>query len=230
MAWTFQTTNSAGDASGTNLAVTKPTGTVDGNLLIAVVYWEETGTTVTPPAGWSTVTGYPVRNTGPTPDFCMYVFWKIASGEGASFTFVPSVSGAWRTAAVGRWDGNTGTAGDYVDVASTPQQGNAANVTVTAVTTTADSETVLVALSDWAGNNFTRSSGADPTTTRVLNFAGVSAFAGTQATAGTTGTGVYAAGTVDYAAGRVAFKDTVGGGGGGTPTPAPARMLRGVGL
>lgn len=228
MSWTFQTTNSAGDSSGSTLAITKPASTADGDLLIAVIYWEGTSASVTPPANWNTVTGYPIRNTGPSPDMAMWVFWKIASGEGASFTF--SGPNEWRTGAVGRWNGNTGGAGDYVDVASTPQQGNAANVTVSAVTTTADSESVLVALSDWAGNNFTRSSGSDPTTTRVLNFAGVSAFHGVQTTAGDTGTGVYTAGTVDYAAGRVAFKDTVGGGGGGTPATVLTRMMTGVGL
>lgn len=65
--------------SSTTLSLNKPTGTVDGDLMVAVLTLKEPRT-VTPPAGWA----YAVNNQvseGPN------VFWKIASAEGASYSW-----------------------------------------------------------------------------------------------------------------------------------------------
>ena len=76
-------------ASSTSTAgkdVDKPTGTVDGDLLIAWLGYDSGSGGGTgafgPPAGWTTL--HEVQNGS---SVTMGVYWKIASGEGSSFTF-----------------------------------------------------------------------------------------------------------------------------------------------
>jgi hypothetical protein len=74
----YQSFAHASASTGASIVVTKPSGTVDGDLLIAVGR-AGSGASVTAPAGWTTHasslgTGSPL-------------WTKIASGEGASYTF-----------------------------------------------------------------------------------------------------------------------------------------------
>lgn len=75
-------------SSSTLLVINKPTGTVDGDLMIAVMGTNQTSAmTWTGDTGWTEVVDH---GTGPA----LRVAWKIASSEGASYTFTCSSSTA----------------------------------------------------------------------------------------------------------------------------------------
>lgn len=83
---TFVQSDSAWAASGANITVDKPTGTIDDDVMIALCYLDGTdGTGVwTAPAGWTKIFDY----TGTLArDRCLTAFSKVASSEGASYTF-----------------------------------------------------------------------------------------------------------------------------------------------
>lgn len=75
-------------ATTTALTVTKPTGTVDGDLMVAMVC-AAGAVTWTPPAGWSTAT-----SSSASTDNSTCIFWKLAASEGASYAFALSASNA----------------------------------------------------------------------------------------------------------------------------------------
>lgn len=75
--------------SGTSLAVTKPSGTASGDVLVAVAWQDSDGNAnlanLTPPAGW-TQSGSNITSSSTSP--CGKVWSKVAGGsEGASYTF-----------------------------------------------------------------------------------------------------------------------------------------------
>lgn len=78
MAITHRDTQNA--VGSTTAVVTKPTGCVDNDLLVAEV--SSSGGTVSAPAGWSTI-----RTTNFTGASWLGTFYKIAAGEGATFAF-----------------------------------------------------------------------------------------------------------------------------------------------
>jgi len=69
---------------GTTLTLNKPTGTVDGNFLLAVVYSQgyAPSYTITPPSGWTQI-GSTQNFSG--EDIYAGVYYKRASSEGASW-------------------------------------------------------------------------------------------------------------------------------------------------
>lgn len=75
--------------AATTIVLPKPTGTVDNDVMIAVVHSGLTsGQTITPPAGWTTL-----YNPGPNVSVgTIGVFYKLAASEGANFTFTLSAS------------------------------------------------------------------------------------------------------------------------------------------
>lgn len=93
----------------TNAVVVKPTGTADGDLLVvSLAGWRPGARVITPPVGWTRV------ETQITPQYAsndkMDVFWKIASSEGANWTFVYDaatwvayVCGSYRSSEAGDW-------------------------------------------------------------------------------------------------------------------------------
>jgi hypothetical protein len=85
------TATSATAASGTSVAANKPTGTVQGDLLLAV--FTNNNQTVTRPSGWSQL--FYVNANATTGDvWSTGVYYKVAgASEGASYTFsVPSAA------------------------------------------------------------------------------------------------------------------------------------------
>lgn len=73
-------------ASGTGtLVLNKPTGTVDGDLLrVTILSDDKTATTAQGPAGWTKIDD--VAHSGDAVQ--LITFYKVASGEGATFTFI----------------------------------------------------------------------------------------------------------------------------------------------
>jgi hypothetical protein len=77
----------AGASAANSPTVSKPTGTADGDMLLASITWyDSSGSTITPPSGWTQL------DRGDTVDAHTSgaSFWKIASGEGASWTWTIS--------------------------------------------------------------------------------------------------------------------------------------------
>lgn len=108
MAIAYRAGTTAGNASGTDLAINKPTGTADGDILLVVLY-REAGTW-TLPAGWTQIADQANWNATLT----LTMAWKRASSEGASYTFNLSAT-TWRIAAMAAFSGCLAS-GDPVDV------------------------------------------------------------------------------------------------------------------
>lgn len=68
------------------MVITTPSGTADGDLLIAQFQTNNQAPTVTAPAGWTT-------KDSDTTNANSYLFYKIAASEGASYTFSISNAG-----------------------------------------------------------------------------------------------------------------------------------------
>lgn len=77
MAIAIQTT-SIGETNGASLVITKPTGVVDGDLMIAVV--GAIGAVTSAPSGWTLVTSETTTNK-------LYIYRKAASSEGTDYTW-----------------------------------------------------------------------------------------------------------------------------------------------
>ena len=76
---------SANNGSGTSLTINKPTGTVDGDIMVAVMSGGNAG-------AWTGDTGWTeILDQGATPN--IRAAYKVASGEGASYTFSHPASG-----------------------------------------------------------------------------------------------------------------------------------------
>lgn len=121
-------------ASGarSTLTIGKPTGTADGDLLVAAII-VDSADTVTAPAGWNliatTLYSASAKHTK--------TYWKVASSEGASWDWTIGASvgnNGW----VGAYTGCkiTNVAAELVS-SSNPNQAGVTNVVASAVTTTA---------------------------------------------------------------------------------------------
>src|SRR5690349_15475831 len=86
MALAFRSKSTAANgAAPTSLNVTKPSGVVDGDLLIAFVTIAGDQTISSVPSGWTTV-GSTTTGTA-TGDCTQAVYAKIAASEGSSYTW-----------------------------------------------------------------------------------------------------------------------------------------------
>jgi hypothetical protein len=225
VALTFRAYTSVSGASGNAVTVNKPTGTADGDILVAAFYWEGTNQTLTPPTGWTQVRT-PQRNTGVSPNFMLDVYWKRASGEPASWDWTPSVNTQWRIAACVAYSGGSGT-GDQIDVSSghggkTSDAGNTNSIRCLSVTTTVGSETVLAIHDNFNGNTTSWVNTTFAGTARVQQ-TGLEIWEGTQTSAGATGDARYTYGTEDFNAMMVALKTDSGGAATKAPPPFQRR-------
>lgn len=76
---------------GTSYVYTNP-GVVDGQAMVVQASWDGSGGGVTPPAGWT-----PLLNLDNTVDAnTSRVYWKIAAGEGASWTWINTAQSSGR--------------------------------------------------------------------------------------------------------------------------------------
>ena len=126
---------SAGSLGATlSLVITKPAGTVDGDLLVAFVA-NNTAATITAPAGWTLIVSQ-ARAT----NSLQAAWWRIASGEPADYTFTQTVSGSL-SGSIHRISGHHATPVDVSAAAASTAQDTAP--TAPTVTTTA-ADTLLV--------------------------------------------------------------------------------------
>lgn len=81
-----QSATAVTSTAATSLACNVPTGTANGNVMVALVV-SSTSSTVTPPAGWTRMAGFPVTNTCTLDGFT-----RVANTEPASYTWNFSAS------------------------------------------------------------------------------------------------------------------------------------------
>lgn len=91
MAVTFRAAAGAGVVSGGTgtITITKPTGTVDGDTMVAFIGADTVGSAIDAPAGWTRLGTLQVHT-----DTLATVFTKIAASEGASYAFTTTSGGA----------------------------------------------------------------------------------------------------------------------------------------
>jgi hypothetical protein len=117
----FVAASSANNGAGaTTLVINKPTGVVEGNLMVATVTAAGTGT-VTAPSGWTVVT-----NTTQSTTLRQAIYYKVAgAGEGSSYSWslgtsrstsggIVDYSGVNQTAPVDATAAATGASGNAV--------------------------------------------------------------------------------------------------------------------
>ena len=105
--------------------VTKPTGTVDGDLLI-VVLGSRSGTIDSVPSGWALVDS---QDTAPGSNIIAYAYWKVASSEGTDWTWGWTTSSTTRLWSAFRFDGAVAAvpsahAANFIENDSTPSWSN----------------------------------------------------------------------------------------------------------
>lgn len=212
MAYAYRASTSAGNASGGAVTVNKPTGTVDGDLILVAAYLEsDTNTWSSVGSGFNTSASLTVDNTG---IFQLQAWWKIASSEPASWTWTPSASN-WRTVVCASYSGGS-SSGERVDVTSSAQGDGVVSgaQTVPSVTTTVADDLLAFFYANFSGTNVTAMTGA--ATNLRISFGGLTIADATIASPGATGTSRPSSGigTEDYAAIHAALFLSPGGGGG----------------
>lgn len=144
MAFTFR--DARNNNGGASAVVTKPTGCVDGDLLFAVVQSISSG--IGAPAGWNSIRNTAIESSG----YYLRTYWKIASGEGATFTF----TGASVTEAVVACFTGT-TAISPLTVENGQSNASSTNKTAPGVTTPTDHELLV-----WASGGATGGGAVTP--------------------------------------------------------------------
>lgn len=211
MAYTYRASSSQGNASGSGVTVTKPTGTVDGDLIIVVAYLEsDTNTWASVGSGFTTSAALTQDNTGA---FQLQVWWKIAASEPASWTWTPTTGSVWRTVVCASYSGGSGS-GERVDVAG-GAQGDGVLInsqTAPSVTTTVADDLLIFAYANFSGTDAATTVGA--ASNLRVSFGGLIIADATIASPGATGTTRPSdgPGTEDYAALHVALFLSPGGG------------------
>lgn len=134
----FRSVADGGGASIDTVLITKPTGTVDDDILLAQIYTELNGQTVTPPAGWTSIVN--IDNASGT--FRTAWYYKRASGEGANYTFTATGSD-WIGGAIASYSGCIGS-GSPIDVNGSGNVGGSNTSAIASAVTTTVADTLIV--------------------------------------------------------------------------------------
>ena len=161
----------------TNTVITKPTGTVDGDFILVAVYWFNDGT-MTPAAGWSTISTF----NHPNATFNLGIYYKRASSEGANWTFTHT-DGLYTFARAWRITGVVAS-GDPEDCTRSVnyQIQDGATTTWTSITTATNGAAVIGVRA-----NIDQGLISASTLTERVDTVGLSVIADTQASAGASG-------------------------------------------
>lgn len=190
----FRSVSSVSYASrGSPIAVAKPAGVVDGDIMLAVTAIFRasgaSGEEISAPAGWTGLAAE-TNKAGPGGDVGFRVWWKRAASEGASYNFTQS-TGANRSdqIAIVAYSGCV-TSGSPIDTVST--NSGIGNVSTALSITTTVADTLLVV----AGHNWDIA-GASAITGGTERFDDlVTICDAPQVTAGATGNKTYTGGSV----------------------------------
>lgn len=182
---------SSGSSATTSLTLTKPTGTVENDLLVAFIQLSRDSPVDTPPAGWTKREGGGSYST-------YHSWYKVAgASEPANYTWSETGENAWygiifRVSGVDPVNPlNTSSYGEDTDYDT--------SFTVTGVTTSVDA--CLVFAAAWkSGRYMTAVSGGWTSDYLTPGTPGLGVAHKTQATAGATGNAVFTANSGDRSA------------------------------
>lgn len=197
MAVALASSSSLAYGNRTNTTLPAPSGITDGDVLLAVMFAaSDPGVTVTPPAGWTVLTGFPlVYHRGqPGYTYRLYAFVKVASGESGNYTFTHTTadSEGW----LGRYTGASTSAPinpapavdtDTGDVGTNGPEDSGTDLNPGSITTEVDGSMVVFIGSTWDAADFTPPTGTTPTFTERLDGTALFVADGVMATAGNTG-------------------------------------------
>jgi hypothetical protein len=148
------TSNNNGNGT-TSLSLTMPTGTLQDDVLIAVVTWRTSTTTITPPSGWTAV----INGTGSVSgNIQQATYYRVAtSGEAGPYSFTFSTT----SKASGVVAAYTGVeTSNPINIASTNSVSTAnATMSTNSVTTTSPNTMLVGAYGNAAGTTFGVGSG-----------------------------------------------------------------------
>ncbi len=221
-------------ASRTLTIVTKPTGVVDGDFMLALVVTFSAGASDSPdptaPGGWTLLSGFPV-NLDDGPNWMeARLYWKVASSEGASWSWSHASASSQGTVVAYR---NVDTTTPF-DVTPTINQGLNEVSTATGLTTVTNNAMIVFFGHDWAdtANPSDPPTGTTPTFTERLDDTLTYLADGLLATAGATGNKTQtnsnaASGGTPWAQYLIALRPT-GSGSGATATPGVVALVAAV--
>ena len=132
---TFVAVSSGGDASGTNLVVSRPGAAVNNRVRLVVIYLETSAAVSA--TGWTEITGSFGQNlNGGLPDYWTRVFYHRDDGsDPASWTFTWGGANVWRGYVCCAYD-DVVTAGDPTELANyNEDEGGSNTITGTGITT-----------------------------------------------------------------------------------------------
>lgn len=166
--------------------INKPSGAVDGDLLIAVLMAAKSASTstITGPAGWTLQTGFPQLVYDGSFEGAIYVWTKVAASEGASWNWTYG-GGAQLTDGLVVAVSNPGTSSPQI----TLYKGTGSTTTTPGLTTTLANDLVIYTSLSWAGTgSMVVPTGSTPTFSEDRDLAGSTLYLahGTLAAAGAT--------------------------------------------
>ena len=131
----FRAAASSGQATGATITVTKPAGTITGDVMLASITVVSNTSTVSTPAGWTLLLS--TNQTG-TNTSRLYTFYRIAlAGEPGSYAWTITGANVGAVAAIASFSG--------VDISVSPIDASAGQATASSLTHTAPSVTATVA-------------------------------------------------------------------------------------
>src|SRR4030095_227044 len=121
-----------------NTTIAKPSGTTDGDVLLAAISADEAAV-IGPPAGWTedASSGITWSTSGARR---IWLYYKVASSEGADWQWTHALYGTWGI--VGAWSG--GDTGTPNDAAATSNSGGSDTSVIATGLTTATSNAMHV--------------------------------------------------------------------------------------
>jgi hypothetical protein len=140
-------------ATATSLVLFKPTGTAEGDIMLASLYKEE-GSAPTVPAGWDLI-----AEISPAPDHFNYVYLKRA-GRFEPATYTWSFASAWRAGLIAAYSGTSELRDVQDAVASANSATSGQTLTFNSINTQ-NAESMIIALgTHWVATVGTWSSGS----------------------------------------------------------------------
>lgn len=156
----FRGSSTATKASGTgltSLSIAMPTGTVQNDILIAVIT-NGTGITITAPTGWTSVGA-----TNSTATIRQTVFWKrAASGEAGPYSFTQGTTTTAMTGGISSFSGCVTTGTPYV--AGTAGTGASTTLSAVGVVPSVANSMIVYIGSQGAAATYSALAGTDPAT------------------------------------------------------------------
>jgi hypothetical protein len=186
----YATSSSVAEATAVNATYTAPTGIVDGDLLIICHFLFSATTPVTPtaPSGFATVPGvtWPLAVAPTGANGHVWLWYKFASSE--SGNYVVTHASSVRRGIMARVTG-ADSSSPFTPAPTQNTATNSSTYTFLGVTTSVDSELIMLFGSDWndTANNLTPPTGTTPTFTEQVDIAGEYLATGNLSPAGATG-------------------------------------------